>query len=426
MQRRSSAASVSSIASFGDRPFPHFGPVIWNTLVSPRLRKFLRDQQFLVFIGALVYLALWALRAQTTFLTIMVMSVCIGNVLNAVMGYACRSLVRRSRSAMELGGLPPLAGRHQRLRRGHRRRVSFTRRAAPGVTYLGVFRMTAPFSMVVSMTVGTVWYAVTRIQLRLREKNLQLETALEAESTAVRKQEQELARARQIQQDLLPKSIPQLRGMQVAGAWQPASTVSGDYYDVMALDDNRLAICIGDVVGKGITRRPAHGQPAGGVPRLRHRRRQSRRRLQQAECLHVRQCCQRKVHILLLLHRGRTRSFTRLRECRPLSGATGAPLRRDPYTVGRRRRARCAAGLDLQDNRLQLESGDRLVLFTDGVTEAEDALGVEFGEERVVSALMDAGTRSAEDVQRKLMEAVTAYCGGQFRDDATVVVLAVQ
>ena len=52
---------------------------------------------------------------------------------------------------------------------------------------------------------------------------------------------------------LLPKSIPQLRGMQVAGAWQPASAVSGDYYDVLALDDDRLAICIGDVVGKGIT-----------------------------------------------------------------------------------------------------------------------------------------------------------------------------
>jgi sigma-B regulation protein RsbU (phosphoserine phosphatase) len=113
--------------------------------------------------------------------------------------------------------------------------------------------MMAPFGMVVSMTVGIVWYVVIRIQMLLRERNVQLETALAAETTVVRQQEQELSRARQIQHNLLPKSIPQLRGIQVAGAWQPASAVSGDYYDVLSLDEHRLAICIADVVGKGIT-----------------------------------------------------------------------------------------------------------------------------------------------------------------------------
>ena len=66
------------------------------------------------------------------------------------------------------------------------------------------------------------------------------------------------------------------------------------------------------------------------------------------------------------------------------------------------------------------------MLFTDGVTEAEDASGEEFGEERVVRALHDAPVRGAEDVRRRLLHSVAAYCGGQFRDDATVVVLAVQ
>jgi serine phosphatase RsbU (regulator of sigma subunit) len=66
------------------------------------------------------------------------------------------------------------------------------------------------------------------------------------------------------------------------------------------------------------------------------------------------------------------------------------------------------------------------VLFTDGVTEAEDVHGDEFGEERVVQSLQESGARSAEDIRRKLMDSVTAYCHGQFRDDATVVVLVVQ
>lgn len=66
------------------------------------------------------------------------------------------------------------------------------------------------------------------------------------------------------------------------------------------------------------------------------------------------------------------------------------------------------------------------MLFTDGVTEAEDAHGEQFGEERVVRALQNAAGRSAEEVRRLLMAAVSGYCSGQFRDDATVVVLAVE
>ena len=52
--------------------------------------------------------------------------------------------------------------------------------------------------------------------------------------------------------------------------------------------------------------------------------------------------------------------------------------------------------------------------------------GDEFGEDRVVQSLQESGGRSAEDIRRKLMDAVTVYCRGQFRDDATIVVLAVQ
>jgi len=46
--------------------------------------------------------------------------------------------------------------------------------------------------------------------------------------------------------------IPQLPGFEVASAWQPALAVGGDYFDVLKLGENRLAICIGDVSGKGV------------------------------------------------------------------------------------------------------------------------------------------------------------------------------
>ena len=59
-------------------------------------------------------------------------------------------------------------------------------------------------------------------------------------------------RALDIQQGLLPNEIPQITGYQISGAWQPARTVSGDYYDVLRFDEYRVALCIGDVVGKGM------------------------------------------------------------------------------------------------------------------------------------------------------------------------------
>jgi len=422
--RQTIARRDASITSPDENLFRVFGSDRWNKPFSPRLRKFLRDQEFLVFIGALVYLVLWALRVQTTFLTIMVMSVCIGNVLNAVMDYACRWYDGLAPPWNWVVYLPLLAA--VSALGGLFAAAMLYATSGAGTTYLGELRMAAPFSMVVSMTVGTTWYAVVRLQVHLREKNLQLETALEAETTVVRKQEQELARARQIQQELLPKSIPQLRGTQVAGAWQPASAVGGDYYDIVPLDENRLAICIGDVVGKGIT-----------AALLMANLQAAFRAFATADASPAAVCSKLNAFMCGNVASGKFISFFYcIVDARDLSlayeNAGHCPaqlLRRTGDTI-----ALCGEGAVLgvlpdwryRNNRLQLESGDRLVLFTDGVTEAEDIHGNEFGEERVVRVLADASGRSAEEIQRKLMESVTRYCDGLFRDDATVVVLAVQ
>ena len=51
----------------------------------------------------------------------------------------------------------------------------------------------------------------------------------------------------------MPKELPQLTEFEVAGAWEPAQVVGGDYYDVIRLGKDKLAICIADVVGKGVS-----------------------------------------------------------------------------------------------------------------------------------------------------------------------------
>jgi sigma-B regulation protein RsbU (phosphoserine phosphatase) len=398
-------------------------PGAWR--LGPRLRKFLRTQQVLLSIGALICLTLWALRIPTPLVLILVNAVVIGNVLSAVMDYACPLYDHLSPpwnwvvyvpllAAISVLGILLAAGSLYYLGAG------------AGLTYGQLLRMTGPFGMVVSMAVGTIWYTVVRIQVHLRERNLQLESALEAESNVIRKQEQELVRARQIQQDLLPKNIPQLRGIQVAGAWQPASAVSGDYYDVFALDDHRLAICIGDVVGKGIT-----------AALLMANLQAAFRAFASADVSPASVCSKLNVFMCGNVATGKFISFFYcIVDARDRSlayenaGHCPAQLvRRSGETIALTGEGAVLGVLPdwkYRNNRLQLGSGDELVLFTDGVTEAEDAYGTEFGEERVLQALRDGAGRSAEEVRRILMDAVTGFCGGNFRDDATVVVLAVQ
>ena len=93
-------------------------------------------------------------------------------------------------------------------------------------------------------------YRVTKD--RLENSNRELQDTVNLGAAERESQEQELQRAREIQEGLLPKTIPQIQGFEIAGAWEPARKVSGDYFDVIELGSNKLAICIADVVGKGV------------------------------------------------------------------------------------------------------------------------------------------------------------------------------
>ncbi|MEE4273173.1 MAG: PP2C family protein-serine/threonine phosphatase, partial [Thermoanaerobaculales bacterium] len=73
-----------------------------------------------------------------------------------------------------------------------------------------------------------------------------------------------------------------------------------------------------------------------------------------------------------------------------------------------------------------LESGDRLVLFTDGVSEASDGDGEQFGEDRVVDLVTEHREESAAELERTISETVLAHAEGSLQDDVTLVVVAVK
>lgn len=109
------------------------------------------------------------------------------------------------------------------------------------------------FPVVATLIFATVWQIYHRTKHRLERCNRELQEAVRVEIAQRELQVQELERAREIQQSLLPKQIPQITAFEITGAWEPARVVGGDYFDVIRLSESKIAICIADVVGCSVT-----------------------------------------------------------------------------------------------------------------------------------------------------------------------------
>jgi len=79
---------------------------------------------------------------------------------------------------------------------------------------------------------------------------------------------------------------------------------------------------------------------------------------------------------------------------------------------------------EYEQGEVDVAAGDRLVLFTDGVTEAHDGKDEEFGEDRLVELIRQNREVGAAELQKRILAAVTEFCDGNFHDDATVLVVA--
>jgi Stage II sporulation protein E (SpoIIE) len=108
----------------------------------------------------------------------------------------------------------------------------------------------------ITIVYGLMNFLHDRSKARLERRNVELQSMVRAGAARLEIQDEELQRAREIQMSLLPKDIPQLPVVECSSAWQPARAVGEDYFDVLKLGENRLAICIADVSGKGVPAAP--------------------------------------------------------------------------------------------------------------------------------------------------------------------------
>jgi phosphoserine phosphatase RsbU/P len=237
--------------------------------------------------------------------------------------------------------------------------------------------------------------------------------------------ESEILEARRIQEGLLPKVLPRIPGFEICGTWRPSRMVGGDYYDVLELSNTSVGLCIGDVVGKGM--------PAA----LLMSNLQAALRGIATDTLPPRELCARvgrgirvnlapekfiSLFYALLDARAKTLAYVNAGHNAPiLVRSDGSTVRLD---CGGPVIGNFSEGIYVQGE-VSLHTGDRLVLFTDGVTEAANDHDVEFGEERLTRLVRNNRQLRAEALQTLILETVTDFCRGDFRDDVTLLTLSV-
>jgi serine phosphatase RsbU (regulator of sigma subunit) len=295
----------------------------------------------------------------------------------------------------------------------------------PFSNYSAEFWVSGRLGVVVITIVGTIYHAYTVSRTKLEGRNLELQRTVEFEQTHSHLQDQELGKAREIQEGLLPKVIPQLKGLEVSAAWQPARVVGGDYFDVLKFSDRKIGICIGDVVGKGIS-------AALLMANL-----QASFRAFATESMSPGTLCQKLNEVFCnniapdkfvtfcyctIDAADHRLTYASAGHCPPLvlRGAAATVLLNEGGTP---------LGIDpdrkYADTEAQLEPGDRLVLYTDGLTEAMNSAEQEFGEPRLVALGNRNVTMNAAELLKTIVNEVSSFSGGSFQDDFTLVVVAV-
>ncbi len=235
--------------------------------------------------------------------------------------------------------------------------------------------------------------------------------------------EQELDIARVIQSDLLPRELPSTGWFRAAGSSIPSHSVGGDYFDVRAVRDDLFSIVIADVSGKGVSSALLASLLQGAfllaaegaieieqvMKRINHFLNERTRGEKYATVVY---CTVDRKGLLQWSNAGHPTPFVVRAGCAPISlGTTGMP-------VG------LLGTAEFGVESIQLQPGDKVLLYSDGLSEAENASAEFFDKKMMLGAMAAHGAGSSADLHNGLMSAVREFTEGlDLNDDITLLVL---
>jgi phosphoserine phosphatase RsbU/P len=235
--------------------------------------------------------------------------------------------------------------------------------------------------------------------------------------------------ARDIQRILLPAEAPAITGFQIGGLNVPARQVSGDYFDYIQVDDERLGVAIADVSGKGV--------PASLIMAICRSvlRAEAARNPSPADVLRkvnrqlypdIKEDMFISMAYLILDHQRDGVTLARAGHDAPLL------YKRHSQTVTPIKPPGMVVGIDsgnvfdrlTADFAVPLERDDCLILYTDGVTEALNTDGDEFGLDRMIQSVRASATDGAQTIVKRIIEDVRSFTGSvPQNDDITVIAI---
>ncbi|WP_292522113.1 SpoIIE family protein phosphatase [Methanoculleus sp.] len=237
----------------------------------------------------------------------------------------------------------------------------------------------------------------------------------------------ELRIAHDIQMSFLPERLPEVPGLNLAALSLPAKEVGGDFYDAITLPGNRTAFVIADVSGKGV---PAALFMALSRTVLRANAqvpRSAREAVSEANVL-IAEDAKSGMFVTLFYAvvdpEEKTLTYVNAGHNPPLlfrpGGGRPVPLKGTGIILGVMPEA------EYREETVSLESGDLLLLYTDGVTEAINPDEVQFGEERLIETVMGWRDLSPAEIIDRVRDAVTEFSGDEPQfDDMTLMVIRV-